>query len=225
MSIHLARDLANLERDILTLCGQVAEAVHQGIAVLEQPDPSKTAALIAQEDAIDRLDVQIEETCLKMLALHQPVAVDLRRIATALRITTELERVADLGVNIAERGAALAALPPVPLPEKLHLMAQRAVDMLDRSIASYIKLDVPAARIVCAEDDDIDRLNREIIDELTDLMRRDPRLIEPAMHLFSACRNVERVADHATNIAEDVIYLAEGEIVRHHPELIRPAGL
>ena len=103
--------------------------------------------------------------------------------------------------------------------EKLRLMSQKAVDMLDRSILAYVQQDTKLARKICSEDDEVDDLNREIIDELTAFMQKQPDLIEPAMHLFSASRNVERVADHATNIAEDVIYLVEGEIVRHQTEL------
>jgi len=219
MSIHLSRDLETLQRNLLSMCEIASEMVHQGVAALGHPDPEFSKKLAREDDQVDRWDVLIEDACLKTLALHQPVAVDLRQIATVLKITGELERVADLGVNIAERAAALAAYPPIAISDTLKEMSRRSLDMLDRAIAAYVQRDSKLARDVCAEDDEIDELNREIIDELTAFMQHSPDMIQPAMHLFSASRHVERVADHATNIAEDVIYLVEGEIVRHRDEL------
>lgn len=219
MSIHFVRDLAELQQDVLRLCEAAADVIHQGVAALETPDPEFAKRLIERDDEIDAADVRIEESCLKILALHQPVAGDLRRVATVLKITSELERVADLGVNIAERAASLVSLPPFPIPRRLTEMAALAVSMLDRSLSAYVKLDSFAAREVCGMDEAVDELNREIIDELTAIMFAQPSLVTPAMHLFSACRNVERVGDHATNIAEDVIYLVEGRIVRHQSAL------
>lgn len=219
MSIHLVRDMELLQQQLLTMCEMAAEAIHCGVDALGHPDPEATRELSEKDDEIDRFDVEIEDSCLKILALHQPVATDLRRVTAVLKISSELERIADLGVNIAERATSLCALPSIAIPEKLRLMSQKAVDMLDRSILAYVQLDTKLARKICSEDDEVDALNREIIEELTALMQKQPELIEPAMHLFSASRNVERVADHATNIAEDVIYLVEGDIVRHQSEL------
>ena len=139
----------------------------------------------------------------------------MRRIATVLKITCELERVADLGVNIAERAKGLAAGAEINVPDKMREMARIALEMLHGSIDAFVDLDSQLARQVCARDDQVDQLNREIILELIQFMQRAPELIEPAMHLFSASRHVERVADHATNIAEDVVYMVEGKIVRH----------
>jgi phosphate transport system protein len=132
-----------------------------------------------------------------------------------MKISGELERVADLGVNIAERACGMAPGPRVNVLEKLKEMAHLALDMLHRSIDAYVELDSAKAREVCGTDDSIDALNREIIDEIIAEMKKSPEYIEPLMHLFSASRHVERVADHATNIAEDVVYLVEGEIIRH----------
>lgn len=219
MSIHFVRDVAVLQREVLELCESAAEVIHQAVAALNRPDPEFTRALVARDDAIDQADVRIEESCLKMLALHQPVAGDLRRIATVLKISGELERVADLGVNIAERAASLVSLPAIKIPKRLTEMADKAVDMLDRSLLAYVNLDSLAAREICGQDEEVDELNRLLIDELTAMMIAQPHLVAPAMHLFSACRNVERVGDHATNIAEDVIYLVEGRIVRHQSAL------
>jgi phosphate transport system protein len=219
MSIHLVRDMETLHRNILSMCAMVEDLVHRAVAELDRPDAELTHELVTRDNEIDRREVQLEEDCLKILALHQPVAVDLRRIATVMKITAELERVADLGVNISERAAGLAAGPEIAIPDKLHYMAQTALDMLHRSIDSYVEMDSVLARKVCEQDDVVDQFNREIITELIQVMHASPNLIEPAMYLFSAARHVERVADHATNIAEQVVYLVEGEIIRHRSEL------
>jgi phosphate transport system protein len=215
MSIHLIRDLDSLHRKVLTMCGHVEEMIHQAVDALHQPQFQKARDIVAKDDEIDAMDVQIEEECLKLLALHQPVAIDLRRITAVMKISAELERVADLGVNIAERACGIVASPEIAAPDKLKEMSALALDMLHRSIDSYVQLDVRLAREVCQSDDRVDQLNRDIIAELTRFMKQRPDLIEPAIHLFSASRQIERIADHATNIAEDVVYLVQGEIIRH----------
>ncbi len=215
MTIHLTRDLGVLHRNLLSMCATVEELVHKAVDELSEPSVERARELAKQDDEVDRFDVSIEEECLKILALHQPVATDLRRITTVLKITGELERVADLSVHIAERACGLVNQPDIEVPDKLKEMACRAVDMLHQAIDAYVGLDTHLARQVCEADDVVDELNREIIDELMERMKRNPELIEPALNLFSASRHVERVADHATNIAEDVVYLVEGEIIRH----------
>lgn len=215
MTTHLIHDLETLHKSILSMCAHVEEMIHLAVDGLTNPREELAADLARRDYEIDRWDVQIEEECLKILALHHPVATDLRRIAAVLKITGELERIADLCVHIAERAAALAGWPQLAAPERLRAMARESLDMLHRSIDAYVELDGRTAREVCAADDRVDRMNREIIEELTGIMKRSPELIEPAMHLFSASRHIERVADHATNIAEEVVYLVEGEIIRH----------
>ena len=215
MSLHLKRDLDTLHENLLSMCIMVEELVHKAVSGLGHPS-AKLAEELAQGDkAIDLFDVRIEEECLKIVALHQPVAIDLRRIAAVLKITGELERVADLGVHIAERACGTISHPELRLPPKLKQMADHSLGMLHRSIDAYVELNSGLARRVRAEDDLVDTLHREIIDDLIELMQSRPQLVEPALHLFSAARHIERIADHATNIAEDVIYLVEGEIVRH----------
>ena len=223
MSIHLQRDLDALQNKMLTMCSLVAEVVHEGVAALDRPDIEHTEQLIQHDDDIDACDVSIEDSCLKILALHQPVAADLRRIATAMKIGGELERIADLGVNIAERAAALVKLPVMTVSPKLSNMSHLAMLMVDDALAAYVNMDVTSARQICARDCEVDELNRQIIAELTQIMQKEPELVPPAMHLFSACRHIERIGDHATNIAEDVIYLVEGDIVRHQRENLRRA--
>ena len=221
MSIHLTRDLESLHRHIIAMCSEVDEIVHQSVGDIGKPDVDRSRELIARDDEIDRWDVRIEEECLKILALHSPVANDLRRVTSVLKIARELERVADLGVNIAERAAGLTRAAEIAIPGKLSHMAQLALDMLRLSLDAFLQLDARLARRVCSQDDIVDTLNREIIDELLRTMHNSPDLIEPATQLFSVSRHIERVADHATNIAEDVVYLVEGEIIRHRNQAPR----
>ena len=218
MSKHLERDLEDLHRDILDLATTVEEAICTAIRALQERDADLARQVIAGDDAIDKQDNRIEEECLKMLALHQPVAVDLRRITAVLKINTDLERMADLAVDIAERALRLAELPTIQVPEKLLRMTELTTGMVRQSLDAFIQLNAGEARRVCRLDDEVDRYNAEIIQELIGTMRSSKDMIEPALSLFSATRHLERIADHATNIAEDVIYQVEGEIVRHHPE-------
>jgi phosphate transport system protein len=218
MSIHLQRDLETLHRHIMSMCAMVEEIVHKAVEDIGRPDAELSRRLVEQDDEIDRWDVRIEEECLKILALHAPVANDLRRVTSVMKISWELERVADLGVNIAERAMELIGQPELPVPEKLHEMARVALDMLRLSLDAFVSLDSRLAREVCGQDDMVDALNREIIDELLERIVTTPSLVDPLVNLFSVSRHIERVADHATNIAETVVYLAEGEIIRHNHE-------
>jgi phosphate transport system protein len=220
MSKHWERDLENLHQDILALASAVEEAIHKAIRALQERDVYLAQQVIVGDEPIDQQENRIEEECLKMLALHQPVAADLRRIAAVLKINTDLERMADLAVDIAERAVRLAELPSIPIPEKLQRMTDVTTDMVRQSLEAFVQLDPRQARRVCRLDDEVDRYNAEIIQELILTMQTSPLMIEPALSLFSATRHLERIADHATNIAEDVIYLVEGGIVRHHPEAI-----
>lgn len=219
MSVHLQRDLQDLHQDLLSMCMAVEGMIQQAVEELSEPSLQKTESLVSQDDEIDLWDVRIEENCLKILALHQPVATDLRRITTVMKISSELERVADLAVHIAERAYGLCGEPMVSIPRKLKSMASSAIIMLHRSIDSYVQSDSQLAREVCDEDDSIDDLNLEIIQELTEKMERSPDSVKQALHLFSVSRHIERVADHASNIAEDVVYLVEGEIIRHRTHI------
>ena len=218
MSSHLIRDLDNLHRSLLSMCAKVEELIHQAVQELSSPKEGRIAELTERDNEIDRYDVEIEEDCLKTLALHQPVAIDLRRVTTVLKITGELERVADLAVHVAERANCLPALSKITIPPELHQMVEIAIQMLHQSIDAYVNLNAEHARKICIEDERVDELNRTIIQSLTELMQKSPDLIVPAMHLFSASRHIERIADHATNIAEDVVYLVEGAIIRHRPQ-------
>jgi phosphate transport system protein len=224
MSKHLERDLDNLQRDILALAASVEEAIHKAIRSLQNRDVDLANDVINGDDKIDQEENAIEEECLKMLALHQPVAVDLRRISACLMINTDLERMADLAEDIAERAVALSKPPLLPIPEKLQRMTDLTTTMVSQSLNAFVNLDTQLARKVCRLDDEVDHLNDDIIQELIQVMKEKPTMVEPGLSLFSATRHLERIADHATNIAEEVIYLAEGEIVRHRPTAFHEKG-
>src|SRR6516225_9864434 len=163
MSKHLERDLEELHRDILALAGAVEEAIFGAIRALQERDASLAHEVIAGDSQIDQQENQIEEECLKLLALHQPVAVDLRRIAAVLKINTDLERMADLAGDIAERALALARFPQIPIPEGLQRMTDMTASMVRQSLDAFVHLDARLARRVCRLDDEVDRYNREII--------------------------------------------------------------
>lgn len=215
MTKHLERDLKSLERELLTLSAKVEGMIEKACRALRQKKPALAGEIFKEEVDIDEWEVKIEEECLKILALHQPVAVDLRRTAAVLKINNDLERIADLAVNIAERTQSLSKYPAFVVPTTLEQMGKSAASMVRRALDAFVNLDVQAAREVCSQDDEVDAYNREVIHQLYNVMRNQSELVEAALHLFSASRHIERIADHATNIAEDVIYLVEGEIARH----------
>jgi phosphate transport system protein len=220
MAKHLQRDLEYLQRDLLTLAASVEEAIHKAIRSLQDREGALAQQVIDGDTEIDREENHVEEECLKMLALHQPVASDLRRIIAALKINTELERMGDLAEDIAERAQCLAHMPEVPFPPKLQRMTDLTTLMVRQSLDAFVHLDARLARQVCRLDDEVDRYNREIIAELIKAMQEAPERVEAGLSYFSAIRHLERIADHATNIAEDVVYLVEGEIVRHRPSAV-----
>jgi phosphate transport system protein len=215
MTKHLQRDLESLHQEILTLSATVEEMIDKAAMALSERRPDLAAEVIELDNVVDNSEVHIEEECLKILALHQPVAIDLRRIATVFKVNNDLERIADLAVNVAERAKALDEYPTYPIPAKLSRMATTASQMVRGSLDAFVNLDVSSARRLIALDETVDELNVEIIRDLQSLMQQDPNLVPPALYCFSATRHIERMADHATNIAEDVVYLAEGDIVRH----------
>src|SRR5262245_4047194 len=217
MSKHLERDLDNLQRDILALAASVETAIHKAIRALQERDSALAQQVIAGDAAIDEEENHVEEECLKTLALYQPVAIDLRRITAVLKINTDLERMGDLAEDMAERALQLAQPPFIAVPDDLQRMADVTATMVRQSLDAVSNLDARLARAVCRMDDVVDRFNHDIIEELVRSMQSAPELVRPGLSLFSATRHLERIADHATNIAEDVIYLVEGEIVRHRP--------
>ncbi|MCH2128843.1 MAG: phosphate signaling complex protein PhoU [Pirellulaceae bacterium] len=215
MTKHLHRDLEAVHQEILSLSAMVEDMIDQATTALLDRKHDIATTVIASDEKVDRREVRIEEDCLKILALHQPVAIDLRRIATVMKVNNDLERIADLAVNIAERALALDNFLQFPVPKKLKSMVSMSTQMVRNALDAFVVLDASAARSVLSMDDAIDELNLEIIRELQSLIQQQPDLVVPALHCFSASRHIERIGDHATNIAEDVIYLVEGDIVRH----------
>jgi phosphate transport system protein len=219
---HLQRDLERLRQSLLRMAALVEETVFQAAHALQRRDMALADKVIAGDDVIDAEENRVEEECLKILALHQPVARDLRLVAAAMMICIDLERMGDLAASIAERALVVVRTPKLPIPDRLPRMTDLTTLMVRQALDSFVNLDTRLARVVGSLDDEVDRYNTQIIRELIDTMRGSPELVEPALSLFSAVRHLERIADHATNIAEDVIYLVEGEIVRHRPGACRP---
>ena len=218
MSKHLEREIGKLKKQILSISAVVEESVHKAVKALEERDERLAKAVIETDSQIDRMEVDMEEDCLKILALHQPVASDLRLIVSILKINNDLERIGDLAVNIAERALFLSTQRGIELPLDFSLMAEKAEAMLRQSLDALVERDAALAHGVCAADDEVDAINRQSYVRVQEAIRRHPEHMESLIHLLSASRHLERIADHATNIAEDVIYMIEGEIVRHRAE-------
>jgi len=215
MSKHLQRDIEALNTELLSISSMVEEMIDKATQALTGRRYDLADAVVNSDEYVDQHEVHVEEECLKMLALHQPVAVDLRRIATVMKVNNDLERIADLAVSIAQRAKAMDEFPAFPIPEPLPRMVVLATQMVRGAMNAFVNVDVRSARGIIAMDKSVDQYNRDIIAELQVLMQKRPEAVPAALHCFSAARHIERIADHATNIAEDVIYLVEGDIVRH----------
>jgi phosphate transport system protein len=215
MPRHLQREIENLKRMILALSAIVEESVRQAVSAVETRDPQLAADVLAKDHQIDRMEMEVEEECLKILALYQPVAGDLRLIIAVLKINNDLERIGDLGVNLAERAVYLAERPPVGIPFDFAEICHRSLDMLRQSLDALMTRDAKLAYGVLSADDEVDAINREMYGKITQAIHSDPQRTDCMLSYLSATRGLERIADYATNIAEDVIYMIDGEIVRH----------
>ena len=218
MPVHLQREIENLKKEILTVGAIAEQSVREATRAIEYRDETLARGVIEKDINLDQMEVEVEENCLKILALHQPVATDLRFIIAVLKINNDLERVGDLAVNIAERALFLVTQPEVNVEFDFTTMAVRTQEMLKKSLDALVNLNTRLAREVCACDDEIDAMNRQMYLIVQEAMNTHPDQVEPLIHLLSASRHLERIADHATNIAEDVIYMIEGKIVRHKAE-------
>jgi len=224
MRVHLQRDVDNLKRQILALSAEVESDLRTAVRVVEQRDENLARQVVDHETQTNAMEVDVEENCLKILALHQPVAADLRYIIAVLKINQDLERIGDLAVHIAERGLVLCAQPPTGIPFRLGEMADKAQAMLKKVLDAFVNLSDAAAHEVCAADGEIDAMNRGIFEQVKKAVTRNPALFEPLLQVMHIARHLERIADHATNIGEDLIYLIEGRIVRHTDEVSDKAG-
>ncbi len=218
MSVHFEREIARLKKKLLGLGALVEENMHKAFVTLQTGDLDLAREVIRTDITIDEMEVEVEEECLKILALYQPVASDLRFIVAVLKINNDLERIGDHAVNIAESALKYAGMEPVKPFVDMPKMAQVTKAMLRDSIDAFIHADSAKARSVLISDDTIDDLNRKIVGELVALMRAEPVLIEQALDLIRVSRNLERVADLSTNIAEEVVFVAEAHVVKHHAE-------
>ncbi len=216
MSKHLERDLDNLKQRLLEVGSMVEEATNKAIAALMSLRADLAAEVIASDSTIDASEVRTEEEGLKILALHQPVAADLRFVITALKINNDLERMGDLAVNIAERAGYLAERPPLGVPLDFNRMMEVVQQMVRTALDAQVTLDAALARTVVLMDDEVDTIHREMFQSLQQRMQQDPDVVERAVAYLSASRDLERIADLATNIAEDVVFMVDGEVVRHY---------
>lgn len=215
MSVHLQREIDRLKRHLLSLCALAEEQVQSAVRALMDRDAELARRVEKRDVEIDQREVEVEEECLKVLALYQPVASDLRLLVSALKINNDLERIGDLAVNIARKAAAFASFPPMEIPFDLAGMWKKTQAMLHDSVDALVNLNPALAVKVCGRDSEVDQMKHEFRQKAETMMQQDPSLIPVLLNLLAVSRNLERVADHATNIAEDVIYMAEGRIIRH----------
>jgi phosphate transport system protein len=215
MSVHLHREIENLKKSILTLGATVEERLREAVSAVINRNRERAEKVIESDSEIDRIEVRIEEDCLKILALYQPVAVDLRFIVAILKINNDLERIGDLAANIAKTGSFLASEPQSCGLFHITDMAGKTQTMLSNSLDALVNADASLAHKVCADDDVVDDLLRDTYALVWDGVLADPRTMRCASRHLDVSRHLERIADLATNIAEDVIYMIEGQIIRH----------
>jgi phosphate transport system protein len=209
------RETEHLKKKLLTLSALVEEDVRDALRAIQTRDRDLANEVISADNEIDAMEIEVEEDCLKILALHQPVARDLRFIVAVLKMTSDLERIGDLSLNIAERALYLAEHPGVAIPGNISMLAEKAVVMLKKSLDALVHLDGELATEVCRLDDEVDALHSDMYAFVRDAILAMPSDIDGLLALLSVSRYLERIADHATNIAEDVLYIVDGEIMRH----------
>jgi len=217
-------ELKSLREKLLEMATRAEEQIALAVRALTDRDEEQACQVLAREEAVNLLDIEIDGTCLRLLALRQPMAADLRLITSAMKISSDLERIGDLAVNIAERTLDLLKSPQLKPLIDIPRMTGIAQQMVRDAIRAFVEGDDRLARAVCERDDQIDRLNGQVFRELLTYMMQDRRAIGRAVDLILIGRHLERIADHATNIAEDVIYMVRGKTIKHHIES-RAGGL
>jgi phosphate transport system protein len=215
MTKHFRKELENIKKRILTLGSMVEDLVHDSVQAVDRVDADLADRIIKRDREINETEVDIEEECLKVLALHQPVAVDLRFIIAVIKINNELERIGDQAVNIAQRVQIIAKRPKPPFWFDYSEMGEKAQKMLRMSLDALVNLDVDLAYRVITMDDEVDQIKSDAYDKIKQAIQDLPERVGYYINLLLISRHLERLADHATNIAEEVIYLVEGEIFRH----------
>ncbi len=219
---HFQDELEQLKARLLEMGGLAEEHVRLAVQGLVKRDRPVLDRVLVADEAVNRLHLEVDNRCFKLLALYQPMAADLRTIVSAVKINADLERVGDLAVNIAEAARRYAGHPPVKKLIDIPLMADIAQTMLRDALDSFVRRDVDLAQHVLDEDDRLDALKTQVFRELLTYMLQDPTTIEPALDLILVSRHLERIGDHATNVAEDVIFIVSARDVRHHSVQGRP---
>jgi len=215
MSLHLQREIDRLKKSLLSLCALVEEQLESAMDALQQRAVALAQRVLERDAEVDQREVEVEEECLKALALHQPVACDLRFLVSVLKMNKDLERVGDMAVNIARKAITIAGYSDLDIPFDLAGMWHKARAMLRDSIDALVNRNASLAQQICGRDYEVNRMKKDIRRQAEDLLRSQPDRVPAWLALLAVARNLERIADHAVNIAEDVIYLAEGRIVRH----------
>ena len=215
---HFIEELEELQGRLLEMGTLVESAIHHSVLALVERSEDMARQVLRNEDRINHLEVEIDDLAVRLLALQQPMAKDLRLLTAAIKINTDLERMGDLAVNIVERSIALMHLPPVKPLIDIPQMARTVESMVRKSLDAFVKREPELARSVLLSDDEVDRLRDSVQSELVSFMQRDPTVIPQALDLILVARHLERIADHATNIAEDTLFLVKGVDVRHHLE-------
>ena len=215
MPRHFHEELEALKQTLLAMGGLVEDQIRRVMKALLERDDVMAQEVIERDRQVNTYDVEVDEQCVSLLALYQPAAGDLRFITTAMKIVTDLERIGDQAVNIAQRVLELNREPRLKPYIDLPRMAERAQRMVNESLDAFVARDTALARRVCGEDAEVDALKEQIFRELLTFMMEDPKTVTRALHLLLVARNLERIADHATNVAEDVIYYVEGRDIRH----------
>ena len=213
---HFQEELSELKTRLLEMGGLAEDRVRAAVRALVERDAAGVDRVLSGDQPINQLHIEIDNRCFKLLALHQPMAVDLRAIVSAVKINTDLERVGDLAINIAEAARRYLRHPPVKELIDIPRMADIAQRMLRDSLDSYVRRDVALAQAVLNQDDALDGLKTQVFRELLTYMLQDPATIEPSLDLVLISRHLERIGDHATNVAEDVIFMVSAKDVRHH---------
>ncbi len=207
---HFTIEMEELNELLLRMGALVESSIRRSVQSLVDRDKELAKAVLRDEPTINQMQVEVDARATRVLALNQPVARDLRFLTATLKINTDLERMGDLAVNIAERTIALLNRPPVKPLEDIPKMASLVQDMLLKSLDAFVKVDAELAQTICPADNEVDALRDKVYTELVEFMQRDPATVPAAVDLIFVARNLERIADHATNIAEDVIFLAKG---------------
>ena len=218
LSRHFDRELNSLKQDLLRMAALAETAVGKSVESVTNRDSDRAREVIIDDITLNRMELAIEEQAFKLLALRQPVATDLRLTVAAMRIATELERIGDQAVNIAERALELNSRPPLELPIDIKLMADMALGMVRTSIDAFVNQDPKLALQVCQRDVEVDILDDEYIQKLLDSMIKESRWVTRLHHFIIIVRNLERIADLATNIAEDIVFIVEGRVIKHRCE-------